>query len=228
MDFSIVIPCFNEEENIFKLLEEIRHSLLSFNYELILIDDCSTDNSYEVINKYKNIENLVVIKNKVNMGQSFSLYEGIKNAKNNIIVALDCDGQNDPKDIPKLINLYLNDEDVFLVGGIRNKRMDNAIKILSSKFANYIRNLILHDECADTGCSLKVFDKTIFLKFPFFDGIHRFIPALFKGINKKGVYINVNHRQRLYGESKYGTIKRALKGILDIIRVMKIIKQLKC
>ena len=228
MDFSIVIPCFNEEENIANLFKEINNSLKSFKYELILVDDCSTDNSYEVINKFKNIENLLVIRSKVNRGQSFSLYEGIKIAKTNTIVTLDCDGQNDPKDIPKLIDLYLQNKDIFLVGGIRNKRMDNAIKILSSKFANYIRNMILQDECADTGCSLKVFDKNIFLKFPFFDGIHRFIPALFKGANKKGIYINVNHRKRLYGKSKYGTIKRALKGIIDIIKVMKIIKQLKC
>lgn len=228
MNFSIVIPCFNEEENIYNLFEEIKNYLTMFTYEVILIDDCSTDNSYEVINNSKIIENLVVIRNKTNKGQSFSLYEGVKIAKTNTIVTLDCDGQNDPKDIPKLINLYLSNKDIYLVGGIRNKRMDNAIKILSSKFANYIRNIIFHDECVDTGCSLKVFDKNIFLKFPFFDSIHRFIPALFKGVNKKGVYINVNHRKRLYGKSKYGTIKRALKGISDIIKVMQIIKQLKC
>lgn len=227
MIFTIIIPCFNEEENINNLFYEIINSLSSFKYEVIIIDDCSTDNSYEVINKFKNIENLVVIKNKINMGQSFSLYEGVKLAKTNTIVTLDCDGQNDPRDIKRLLDLYFKNKDIFLVGGIRNKRMDNIIKILSSKFANYIRNFILRDECADTGCSLKVFDKDTFLKFPFFDGIHRFIPALFKGANKKGIYINVNHRKRLYGDSKYGTIKRALKGISDIIKVIKIIKHLK-
>lgn len=227
MNFSIVIPCFNEEENIYNLFEEIKDCLSMFNYEVILIDDCSTDNSYQIIKKSKIIENLVVIRNKINRGQSYSLCEGVKIAKTNTIVTLDCDGQNDPKDIPVLINLYTKNNDIFLVGGIRNKRRDNLLKILSSKFANYIRNMILHDKCTDTGCSLKVFDKDIFLKFPFFDGIHRFIPALFNGANKKGVYINVNHRKRLYGESKYGTIKRALKGTLDIIKVMKIIKQLK-
>ena len=115
-----------------------------------------------------------------------------------------------------------------MVGGIRKKRQDSFIKILSSKIANYIRSKILNDNCKDTGCSLKVFSKNIFLEFPYFDGIHRFLPALFKGYGHKTDFINVNHRVRKYGKSKYGTIDRLFRGIRDIIKVKNIInKQIK-
>ena len=227
MNFSIVIPCFNEEKNIPTLLSEIKNSLIDFEYELIIIDDFSSDKSLDIINKYKKINNnLTIITNKKNKGQSFCIYEGIKIAKSNTIVTLDCDGQNNPKDIPRLLEIYFENKDIYLVGGIRKERKDNLVKILSSKFANNFRNLILHDECSDTGCSLKVFDKKIFLIYPYFNGIHRFIPALFKGLNKKTIYINVDHRKRLYGISKYGTIKRALNGIYDIFKVLKIINKI--
>jgi dolichol-phosphate mannosyltransferase len=228
MDFSLVIPCFNEEKNITNLFREINDSLINFNYELIFIDDCSTDNSLKSISNLKKLnKNIVVIKNKKNKGQSYCIYEGIKISKSNTIVTLDCDGQNNPKDIPKLLELFFEEEDIYLIGGLRKKRKDSFIKILSSKFANFFRNLILHDECPDTGCSLKIFDKKIFLNFPFFDGIHRFIPALFKGMDKKAIYVNVDHRKRLHGISKYGTFKRALNGIYDIFKVLQIIKKIK-
>ena len=98
------------------------------------------------------------------------------------------------------------------------------MKLISSKIANQFRSLILKDGCVDTGCSLKVFDKEIFLTFPFFDGIHRFLPSLFKGFGKNTLFIDVDHRPRISGISKYGTFDRLYKGILDIIRVKKIIR----
>ena len=100
------------------------------------------------------------------------------------------------------------------------------VKVLSSRVANYIRRSILKDNCSDTGCSLKVFDKKTFLKFPFFDGMHRFLPALFSGCGKKTFFIDVDHRPRKYGFSKYGTFGRAFRGIVDLIKVAKIIKKL--
>ena len=103
--------------------------------------------------------------------------------------------------------------------------MRYLIKILSSKIANKIRSYILNDDCVDTGCSLKVFDRNIFLSFPFFDGIHRFLPALFKGYNKNTFFINVDHRPRIHGNSKYGTFGRLVRGIRDLITVAKIIKK---
>ena len=108
--------------------------------------------------------------------------------------------------------------------GILNFLTLSSIKLISSNIANQIRSLILKDDCVDTGCSLKVFDKEIFLSFPFFDGLHRFLPALFKGFGKNTLFINVDHRPRISGISKYGTFDRLYKGILDIIRVKKIIR----
>jgi len=114
-----------------------------------------------------------------------------------------------------------------LIGGIRANRKDTYFKILASKIANLIRASILKDECIDTGCSLKIFDRNIFLSFPYFDGIHRFLPALFKGYGKRTFFMNVDHRSRLYGTSKYGNFFRMFKGIRDLIKVLKIIKEFK-
>ena len=124
-----------------------------------------------------------------------------------------------------MLNTYLSFGKISLVGGIRNKRKDNLIKIISSKIANTIRSKILKDRCEDTGCSLKVFDKSIFLQFPFFDGIHRFLPALFAGYGYKTLFIAVDHRPRISGYSKYKIVDRLYRGIIDIIRVKKIIRE---
>ena len=115
--------------------------------------------------------------------------------------------------------------DIYLVGGIRLKRKDNLIKKISSKIANSVRSKFLNDGCVDTGCSLKVFDKNIFLNFEFFDGIHRFIPALFSGFGYKTFFINVDHRKRKYGRSKYGTLSRLINGLRDMIKVKKMINK---
>jgi dolichol-phosphate mannosyltransferase len=156
------------------------------------------------------------------MGQSKALLTGIIKSKYNTIITLDGDGQNNPNDIRKLMEIYFN-SNYFLVGGIRLNRKDNFVKNISSKLANFIRQLVLKDECIDTGCSLKIFDKKIFLNFPFFNGIHRFLPALFKGYNKETCFIEVDHRQRNAGVSKYGTFDRLFVGIRDIIKVRNII-----
>ena len=227
MSLSIVLPAYNESGNLVKLVEEIRLSLKNYNYEIIIVNDCSTDDTSEIIKNLKIQNDIVLFTNQKNMGQSYSIYKGIKNASYNIIVTLDADGQNDPADIPKLYNKYLSDKNIFLVGGIRKKRNDSIVKIFSSKIANKIRNIILQDNCLDTGCSLKVFDKKILLKFPFFDGLHRFLPALFSGYGKETFFIDVNHRSRNYGVSKYGTFGRGIRGVRDLFKVLKIIKEFK-
>ena len=222
--FSLVIPLYNESRNIKFLLNEITSNLINYkNYEIILINDASIDDTSHVINSLS-LNNIKIITNKENKGQSFSIHEGIKNSSHNIIVTLDGDGQNDPADISKLYELYFFHKDVKLVGGIRRNRKDNYTKIISSKIANFIRSRILRDECEDTGCALKVFDKTIFLSFPFFDGVHRFLPALFKGYGHKTLFVDVNHRKRNHGKSKYGTMNRLFAGIRDIVKVNKILK----
>ena len=225
--FSIIIPLFNEEKNIASLINEVLYSLKNYkDYEVILIDDASTDKTLKIIKSLRS-NCLKILTNSKNQGQSFSLNKGIKNSLNNIIITLDGDGQNDPKDIPNLLKKYISNNDIKLVGGIRRKRQDSIIKILSSRIANYVRRKILDDGCKDTGCSLKVFDREIFLKFPFFNGIHRFLPALFKGYGHKTIFINVNHRKRKYGISNYGTLNRMFSGIRDIYKVYKILKKMR-
>jgi dolichol-phosphate mannosyltransferase len=222
--FSIVIPLFNEAKNIQYLLNEININLTKYNnYEIILVNDASTDDTIKVIGKM-NIKNIKIINNSINKGQSYSIDKGIKNSSNNTIITIDGDGQNDPTDIPKLFDLYSLDDKVKLVGGIRRNRKDSFIKIISSKIANYIRSKILKDNCEDTGCSLKVFNRKIFLSFPYFNGIHRFLPALFVGYGYKTLFIDVNHRKRNHGMSKYGTVNRLFAGIRDIIKVKRILK----
>jgi dolichol-phosphate mannosyltransferase len=230
INFSIVIPVYNESKNIVDLLDEINFFLIEENisFEIIIVNDSSTDNSEFVINQYmkKNSgkSKIKLISNKINQGQSYSIREGIKIATYDTIVTIDGDGQNNPKDINKLLKFYYFNKHLSLVGGLRKKRQDNFIKILSSKIANFIRKKILDDDCNDTGCSLKVFDKKIFLKFPYFSGMHRFLPALFKGYGCKTHYLEVDHRKRLKGHSKYGTFDRLFRGIRDLFVVIKIIR----
>tara|TARA_B100001029_G_C14910439_1_gene366164 strand:+ start:23 stop:712 length:690 start_codon:yes stop_codon:yes gene_type:complete len=225
-NFSIIIPVYNESDNIINLLIEIKNQLNDFEYEIIIVDDHSKDNTIQVINEFDD-KIVKLIKHDINLGQSKSIFSGIKKSKYNTIITLDGDGQNNPKDIPKLLEIYYKEKEVYLVGGIRKKRKDSIIKILSSKIANKIRSKILNDDCEDTGCSLKVFDKEIFLKLPFFDGVHRFLPALFKGFGYKTYFVYVDHRSRFSGKSNYGTFDRLFKGIKDLIRVKRIIRDAK-
>ena len=226
--FSIIVPIYNEKENIEKLIKEIFVSLKKYKrFELILVNDSSNDGSLILIERLKKKYPIFLINHTKNLGQSASIFTGLKKSNYDTIVTIDGDGQNNPNDIPFLLEKYFSNKNLYLVGGIRIKRKDSLIKILSSLIANKIRNFILKDGCADTGCSLKVFDKRVFLLFPYFNGIHRFLPALYKGFGKKTLFVNVDHRPRLYGSSKYGTFKRLIKGISDLIRVANILKKIK-
>ena len=224
--FSIIVPIYNESNNIKKLVSEIYDSLKKYkHFELIFVNDGSDDDTSDILEKIKINFPITIIENKSNLGQSFSIWTGVKNSNHKTVVTLDGDGQNNPYDIPKLLEIYFSKNFFSLVGGIRKKRKDSLLKIISSKIANKVRSLILNDDCIDTGCSLKVFDKDIFLLFPFFDGLHRFLPALFKGYGMNIFFVNVDHRPRISGISKYGTLDRLYKGIIDIIRVKKIIRK---
>jgi dolichol-phosphate mannosyltransferase len=224
MSVSIIIPSYNEYPNLTILIDEINKNLKNkLKYEIIIVDDCSLDNTVELFFQEKFI-NCSLIQNKKNHGQSYSILKGIKKAKFQTIITLDADLQNNPIDILKLYKIYNANEKLKLVGGIRLNRKDKLIKILSSRVANFIRSLVLNDNCSDTGCALKVFDRDIFLTFPFFNGIHRFLPAFFKGYDYQTLFVNVDHRARMHGVSKYGTVNRLFRGIIDIIKVKKIIK----
>ena len=230
MNFSVVIPVYNEEKNISFLINEIISFMKVYTYEIILVNDASEDSTKIIIEDLIKVnKNIFYHQNNINSGQSFSIWKGIELSSYETIITLDGDGQNDPNDIPNMINIYKNNykKNTKLVSGIRKKRMDTKIKIISSRIANFVRNLILNDKCKDTGCSLKIFDKKTFLSFPYFNGIHRFIPAFFSAINDKSIYVLVNHRLRKFGQSKYGTMGRLFRGIRDIIKVYFMLKQLK-
>lgn len=223
-NFSIVIPAYNEDKNILKIYNEIITSGFdNYNYEIVFVDDGSTDNTSNILKSLSNQRKIKFFSHQQNLGQSHAIFTGVKNSVFNNIVTIDADGQNNPKDLKKLLEIFFTNK-YDLVGGLRVKRKDSVIKIISSRIANNIRAFILNDDCSDTGCSLKVFKKEIFLKLPFFDGLHRFLPALFKHYGKGNTFIEVTHRHRIAGISKYGTINRLIKGVIDIIRVRKILK----
>ena len=224
-NFSIIIPVYNEEESIKILLEEILLINFNYEYEIIIINDCSLDKTSSILEKFK-YKNIRIFSHSKRMGQSRSIHDGIVKAKYDTVVTIDGDCQNNPKDIIKLIEKYQFKENVKLVSGIRLKRRDKFIKIISSKIANSIRRFYLNDDCKDTGCSLKIFSKEIFLKIPYFNGIHRFIPSLFIGIGHEVLYENVDHRPRLHGKTKYGISNRLFRGLVDMYKVKRIIKMI--
>tara|TARA_Y200000002_G_C22524945_1_gene597216 strand:- start:26 stop:733 length:708 start_codon:yes stop_codon:yes gene_type:complete len=226
---SLIIPVYNEEKNILNLFMEISNLKLDkYLNKIIIINDGSNDNSFLEINKIvKKYNNVNLLNNKFNKGQSYSIWKGINFSDDKNIILIDADGQNDPKDIFKIAKLYFENHKIKLVGGIRKQRKDNYIKRISSKIANFIRKIILKDNCDDTGCSLKIFERDIFLQYPFFDGIHRFIPALFLRSGNQTYFTEVHHRKRVNGFSKYGTFSRLINGIRDLIKVVIIIQTFK-
>ena len=224
MDISIVIPVYNEEESIGELINEITQALASkYKHEIIVVDDGSVDKTVGVLSKIKQeLPTLRIIKHLQNSGQSTAIRTGVQYAKSAWITTLDGDGQNDPADIPNLYNELINNQDAdpwLVVAGYRKKRKDTWLKRISSKYANGIRDRLLRDGTPDTGCGLKVFSRDSFLALPYFDHMHRYIPALFQRQGGKMVSIEVNHRHRTQGMSKYGFHNRLWVGIVDILGV---------
>jgi len=223
IDLSVVVPIFNEEENIKGLVYEISQSLKDINFEIVVVDDDSSDKSLQVLQKIRKTNvRLRIIKHSRNYGQSFAVRSGIKYSKSEWIATLDGDGQNDPNDIPKLYEALLKESigtKNILIAGHRVKRKDSWLKIVSSKYANKLRSRILKDEVPDTGCGLKLFSRDFFLDLPSFNHMHRYIPALFISHGGKVLSIEVNHRPRVKGTSKYGFNNRFWVGIKDILGV---------
>ena len=225
---SIVIPIFNEKNNISALINEIKKTLnKKIVYEVIIVNDGSTDITKEFLSDInKKEKNITVINHKKNYGQSMALITGIRNSNFDHIVTLDGDGQNDPKDIIKLINNF--DEKILfmMVIGNRINRNDSPARKIASRLAFRIRKIVLHDDTPDTGCAIKVFKKQDFLELPFFNHQHRFLPFLFKTFNGKVVSVPVNHRARKSGVSKYSNFQRLLVGISDIFGVIWLNKRI--
>lgn len=221
---SIVIPVYNEAENVSKLAEEIANALHDMSYEMIFINDASSDNTLAVLKELKTqYPQLRVLSHRLNAGQSRSLRSGITAAQAPVIGTLDGDGQNDPADLPALY-AQLSREDapdnLQLVGGRRAKRIDSAAKKLASRFGNGIRKRLLKDNADDTGCGIKVFGRQAFLSLPYFDHIHRYIPALMLREGYQTEFRDVNHRSREFGVSKYTNFGRLIVSIADLRGVM--------
>lgn len=226
VDLSVIIPVYNEVDNIEGLFREIEAALPSerFIYEVIFVDDGSTDGTVErLYNLTKTEAHLRAVFHKRNYGQSAALVSGAKAARYSMLVTLDGDGQNDPADIPYLFE-HLKDAQTIILGN-RKKRDDNLLRKFSSRIGNGIRQSLLHDECPDTGCSLKLFPKEAFLALPHFNHLHRYLPALFKRAGYNLVNVPVNHRPRWHGVSKYGVMNRLFVGIHDLIGVRWLLKR---
>ena len=224
MDLSIVIPVYNEAENIPILANEIRTALDGqYSYEVIFVDDHSTDGSQALLHNLRHEFSLFrCLRHKKNSGQSTAVYNGVKAARAEWIATLDGDGQNDPADIPAMMDRLKTsavDDGLQMVAGYRKKRQDNWLKKISSRIANGVRSRLLGDATPDTGCGLKLFSRTAFLELPYFDHMHRFLPALIQRHGGKTVSVEVNHRQRVMGVSKYGLHNRLWVGIIDIFGV---------
>ena len=231
MNLSVVIPVFNEAQSISTLIAEIVDALNKIDYEIVVVDDCSTDETVDVLNKMQlNNKRLRIIRHKKNYGQSFAVRSGVKCAKSTWIATLDGDGQNDPLDIPRLFDALIEKSGKnknILIAGYRFKRKDTWLKRISSKYANKVRSNLLKDKVPDTGCGLKLFSKEYFLDLPSFNHMHRYIPALY--ISRGGVVfsLEVNHRHREKGYSKYGFNNRFWVGITDLFGVMWLQKRSK-
>ena len=217
---SVVVPVKDEAGNVGPLAREIASALKGRPHEIIFIDDGSSDDTSEALTRLKNeISELRVLRHARNLGQSRGIRTGVKAARGEIIVTLDGDGQNDPADIPKLLDALAADPRLGMVSGVRVKRKDTASRRLASRLGNGFRNWMLGDGASDTGCGLKVFRRQAFLDLPYFDHLHRFLIAL---MLREGIgvgYVPVNHRPRLTGRSKYTNFGRLLVSVHDLLGV---------
>ncbi|MGB8355726.1 MAG: glycosyltransferase family 2 protein [Chthoniobacteraceae bacterium] len=211
---SIVIPLYNEEENMPILQKELASALAGLSYEIVFVDDASKD---ATLSKVENKPEIRVLRFEKNAGQSAAMYAGIHAARGKVIVLLDGDLQNDPADIPKLLAEI--DKGFDLVCGYRAKRKDTVVKKITSRVANFVRSRFTRDGVRDTGCTLKAMRSECGHALIPFYGMHRFIPALVKGAGFKLVEIPVNHRPRTFGVSKYGLGNRAIKATVDMFGV---------
>ena len=211
---SVVIPLYNEQDNMEALQSQLHAALSGLSYEIVFVDDGSKDDTVARVERRPEVRLLEFQKNA---GQSAAMFAGINAARGEVIVLLDGDLQNDPADIPKLLAEIERGAD--LVCGYRAKRKDTVVKQITSRVANFVRSRFTKDGVRDTGCTLKAMRRECRQALPLFYGMHRFIPALVKGAGHRIVEIPVNHRPRTAGVSKYGFGNRAIKATVDMFGV---------
>jgi dolichol-phosphate mannosyltransferase len=225
IELSVVVPVHNENENLRPLIEEIVTAVSPLGgYEIIYVDDGSSDDTLERLNALRTeFPFLRVLRHVKCCGQSTAVRTGVIASKGRVIATLDGDGQNDPANIPAMFEAWRDltgNHGQALVAGFRKNRKDTGWRKFSSRIANRVRAGLLKDATPDTGCGLKLFDRELFLNMPYFDHMHRFLPALAQRAGARIVSVEVNHRPRTRGQSKYGTWHRLWVGIWDLMGVM--------
>jgi glycosyltransferase involved in cell wall biosynthesis len=219
---SIVIPCRNEAANLPLLLDEIGAAMAGRDFEVIVVNDGSSDDTASVLAAQAALRPFPLrhLRHEKSSGQSLALRSGAWAARGEIVATIDGDGQNDPQYIPVLVDaLRRAGPEAGAAQGQRLKRRDSKLKQWASRFANWLRNAILRDETRDTGCGLKAVHTSIVRKLPFFDGTHRFVPALVIQEGFRVVHCDVVDRPRRHGKSNYGIFDRGLQGALDLAGV---------
>jgi dolichol-phosphate mannosyltransferase len=217
---SVVVPVLNEADNVLPLLDEIEAALAGRDdWEAVFVDDGSADGTAEVLRPRLGAR-VRLLRHGERRGQSAAIRTGVRAARGAWIATLDGDGQNDPADIPALLDRRDREPArTTLVAGLRARRNDTLSKRVASRIANGVRDAILRDGCPDTGCGLKLFRRDAFLDLPHFGAVHRFLPALFQAQGHGVAYVPVGHRPRRAGASKYGNLKRGLVGAVDLLGV---------
>lgn len=216
---SIVIPVYNEEENLIPLWEELRSALarIGATHEVLFVDDGSTDGSPIILARlHARHPEVRVLTARRNSGQSAAMIAGFRASRGEIIVTLDADRQNDPADIPSLLERI---PEYDAAAGYRKHRADSLVRRLSSRVSNAIRNAVSGDDIIDTGCTLKAFRRECLADLPGFEGMHRFLPTLVRMAGFRVCQVPVGHRPRVAGRSKYGIGNRLLPALGDLLAV---------
>ncbi len=226
-EISVVVPVHNESGNVVALLNQIEAALAEVTaFEAVFVDDCSSDDTRDSLTAYARTHPwLVVVFHRNNCGQSTAVRTGVLQARGRVIATLDGDGQNDPADIPAMLARWraLGADGrglPVLIAGWRARRQDTWVRRMSSRIANGVRSRLLGDATPDTGCGLKLFGREDFLALPYFDHMHRFLPALVRRAGGQVESVHVAHRPREHGQSHYGIGNRLWVGIIDMMGVM--------
>ena len=229
-EVSIVIPARNEASNIETLLDGIEAALAGRDFEIVVVDDASDDGMAAILSaRLARSTVLRVLRHDIAGGQSAAVHSGVRAARGTICATLDGDGQNPPEELPRLIAPLLAEgaEAVGLVAGQRVGRQDTLSKKLASRFANALRQKVLNDHTRDTGCGLKAFRREAFLALPYFNHMHRYLPALFARDGWQVAHVDVSHRARGGGSSHYNNLQRGLVGAVDLLGVAWLIRRRK-
>lgn len=221
-EVSVVVPVYNKSGAAPELAREIAEAFRDRKVEILFVDDCSRDDTRQQLAALKaEIPALRILAHGSNAGQSRAVRTGVLAARADIIVTLDGDGQNDPADAPRLVEaLAAGPAELALVGGERVRRQDSAAKKIASRIGNGVRKRLLKDTANDTGCGLKAFRREAFLRLPYFDHVHRYLPALMLREGYATAFLPVGHRPRTTGASKYTNLGRLWASMSDLRGVM--------